>query len=429
MVPLPAVKINYNSFQPLLRMINKTCRLFFIFLMFVTACSYEKTEQEPTSLNLSDSATFASDNNYIYGIIPDTFDLEYGTIRRNSSLSDILLKRGVSSREIDIATRNYNSVFDVRQVRAGANYILFCERNQDAKVKYLVYEHNPVTSYIFCFNDTVFVSEYQKEINRELKYSSGIIKTSLWDAMISENLNAALAIQLSEIFAWTVDFFALQKDDSFKVIYEELSIDDKSIGIRKIYGAEFNRSGNITTAIPFIQDGRESFFDADGQSLRKAFLKAPLQFSRISSRFSLSRMHPVLGIRRPHLGVDYAAPVGTSVHAVGDGRVISARSEGEAGRTVRIQHNSVYSTAYLHLNGYGKGITPGAYIKQGDVIGYVGSSGLSTGPHLDFRFYKNGAPVDPLRVESPPVEPVLEENMSRFEIIKTVITNLLNSIN
>lgn len=242
-------------------------------------------------------------------------------------------------------------------------------------------------------------------------------------------LHPSLAIKLSDIFAWTVDFFGLQKGDNFKVIYEELYIDSKLLGTGKIYGAQFNRSGSSVTAIPFIQDGKETYFDIDGNSLRKAFLKAPLQFSRISSRYSSSRLHPILRIRRPHFGVDYAAPVGTPVHAIGDGKIISAKTENGAGKMVKIQHNSVYATAYLHLSRFGPGISPGVYVKQGDIIGYVGSSGLSTGPHLDFRFYRNGSPVDPLKVEAPPVEPVSDINRDKFEMIKAVVLNLLGTFN
>jgi murein DD-endopeptidase MepM/ murein hydrolase activator NlpD len=233
--------------------------------------------------------------------------------------------------------------------------------------------------------------------------------------------------ELSDIFAWTVDFFGLQKGDSFKVIYEELSIDGRSLGTGKIYGAQFNRQGFTATAIPFIQDGTETYFDYDGNSLRKAFLKAPLQFSRISSRFSSGRMHPILRIRRPHFGVDYAAPVGTPVYSIGDGRIISATSENGSGKMVRIQHNSVYATAYLHLNRFEAGISPGAMVRQGETIGYVGNSGLSTGPHLDFRIYQNGYPVDPLKVDAPAVEPVSELNRAKFEKDRTVVLSLLGT--
>jgi murein DD-endopeptidase MepM/ murein hydrolase activator NlpD len=236
-------------------------------------------------------------------------------------------------------------------------------------------------------------------------------------------------VELSDIYAWTVDFFGLQKGDRFRVIYEERYLDDKPVGIGKIFGAEYKGTEDTIFAIPMIQDGNESFYDSDGNSLRRAFLKAPLRFSRISSRYSSGRMHPILRIVRPHLGVDYAAPEGTPVYSIGDGTVISAGIEGESGRIVRIRHNSVYSTAYLHLSRFGSGIEPGATVKQGDIIGYVGSNGLSTGPHLDFRFYKNGYAVDPLKVEAPPVEPVKDENRQKFEKIKAVTIAILGSIN
>jgi murein DD-endopeptidase MepM/ murein hydrolase activator NlpD len=331
--------------------------------------------------------------------------------------------------EIDQVLTNSKAVFDVRTIQSGNNYFLFCDRDSLAKARYLVYEHNPTTCYVFSFNDSLNITPFRKHITSQIRYSSGTIETSLWDAMMAGSLHPSLAVKLSEIFAWTVDFFGLQKGDSFKVIYEELSIEGKSLGAGKIFGAQFNRSGSSVTAIPFLQDGKETYFDIDGNSLQKAFLKAPLQFSRISSRYSSSRMHPILRIRRAHYGVDYAAPIGTPVHAVGDGRVVSAGTESGSGKVVKIKHNSVYATAYLHLSRFGQGISSGAMVKQGDIIGYVGSSGLSTGPHLDFRFYMNGSPVDPLKVDAPPVEPVLPENTARFEKNKTVILSLLGTFN
>ena len=364
---------------------------------------------------------------FLYGIPSDSFNLISGHIKRNGFLSTILLDYGVTMQEIDMLVKNSSSVFDVRKIKSGNAYTLFCNNDTTGRARYLVYEHDPSTCYIFSFNDSLNITPYYKEITSEIKYASGTIETSLWETMIDGGLHPSLAIQLSEIYAWTVDFFGLQKGDSFKVIYEEMFIDDNSLGTDKIYGAQFTWAGTTISAIPFIQDGKESFYDTEGNSLRKAFLKAPLQFSRISSRFSYNRLHPILRIRRPHFGVDYAAPVGTPVHSIGDGRVISATTDDGSGRMVKIQHNSVYSTAYLHLSRFGAGIYAGAYVKQGDIIGYVGSSGLSTGPHLDFRFYKNGSPVDPLKVEAPPVEPVSEENKERYEKIKTVVLSLLDT--
>lgn len=413
-------------------MMHSRLKFIFLFLCGLMVFSCKTPESRQEILKLADNENISSSHvpeakNLLYGIPVDSFDLVTGHIRRNSLLASILVPHGVSMQEIDLIARNSASVFDIRKMRAGNNYTLLCSRDSTAKAKYMIYEHDPATLYIFSFNDSLNITPYSKSIKSEIKFASGTIETSLWEAMIKDSLHPSVAIGLSEIFAWSVDFFGIQKGDRFKIIYEELSVDGSSLGIGRIYGAQFTWAGKVINAIPFVQDGTESYFDENGNSLRKAFLKAPLQFSRISSRFSSARMHPILRIRRPHYGVDYAAPVGTPVHAIGDGRIIMAGTENGSGKMVRIQHNSVYSTAYLHLSRFASGITPGAYVKQGDIIGYVGSSGLSTGPHLDFRFYRNGSPVDPLQVEAPPVEPVHEENMERFEKSKTVILNLLST--
>jgi murein DD-endopeptidase MepM/ murein hydrolase activator NlpD len=365
----------------------------------------------------------------LFGIPVDSYNISSGRIRPNRFLPDILSKYGISLQEIDILIKNSSGIFNVREIRSGKNFTLLSDKDSTGKVKYFIYEHDPTVSYIFSFNDSLNITPYRKKVNSEIKFASGTIVTSLWDAMMAEGLNPELCIALSDIYAWTIDFFGLQKGDHFKVIYEEKFIGNNSIGIGKIYGSEFDRSGNKIYAIPMIQAEKESFYDSVGNSLRKAFLKAPLKFPRISSGFSSGRMHPILRIVRPHFGVDYAAPIGTPVLSIGDGKVISAGIENESGRIVRIKHNSVYSTAYLHLSSFGKSIYPGALIKQGDIVGYVGSSGLSTGPHLDFRFYKSGYAVDPLKVDAPAVEPVLPENMEKFEKIKTVLLSLLGTFN
>jgi murein DD-endopeptidase MepM/ murein hydrolase activator NlpD len=406
-------------------------KIIIVFALVFQLISCNNSKNTKTEFVTAPSDTTASQQVnspvFMYGIPTDSFDLVSGHIKRNGFLSEILLKHGVSMQEIDQTLKNSRSVFDVRKVRSGNNYILFCDKDSIARARYLIYEHDLTTCFVFSFNDSLNITPFRKEIKSEIKYSSGTIETSLWDAMINGGLHPSLVVELSEVFAWTVDFFGLQKGDNFKVIYEEFFIEGKSLGVGKIYGAQFNRTGSSITAIPFIQDGKESFFDIAGNSLRKAFLKAPLQFSRISSHFSSARMHPILRIVRPHYGVDYAAPVGTPVRAIGDGRITSATNEGGSGRMVRIQHNSVYATAYLHLSRFGEGVSPGVFVKQGDIIGYVGTSGLSTGPHLDFRFYKNGSPVDPLKVDAPPVEPVSEENKGKFEKIKTVVLSLLGT--
>ncbi|HEX2920621.1 MAG TPA: peptidoglycan DD-metalloendopeptidase family protein [Bacteroidales bacterium] len=399
-------------------------------ILFFNSCNIGVDPNHDLAVVPPDSAVAREieTNDLMYGIPSDSFTIVQGKIRKNSFISDILLDGGVPMPEIDQALRNSSSVFDVRKVQPGKNYALFCEK-ETGRTRYMIYEHNPVTTYVFSFTDSLNITAFNKEITTKIIYASGTINTSLWEAVLDQGLNTEIAYYLSEeLFAWTIDFFGLEKGDKFKVVYEQQYIEDKPYKISKVLTAQFTSSGQTYTAIPFIQDGKESYFDIDGSSLHRAFLKAPLTYSRISSKYTTSRMHPVLKIRRPHLGVDYAAPAGTEVHSVGDGRVISVTSDGTNGRMVKIKHNSTYSTAYLHLSRFGSGIKTGAMVKQGQVIGYVGSSGLSTGPHLDFRFYRNGLAIDPLKVVAPPVEPVSEINKSRFEIIREVNLSLLNTL-
>lgn len=362
-----------------------------------------------------------------YGIDTTLYRLSRARIRYNQFLSEILDDYNIDYQDIQQLINNSPDIFDIRKIRSGNRYTLYVRSDSVEKLDYMVYEHDLTNHYIFDFSGDPVIRKVERPSRLELKYASGIIESSLWETMMNNGLHPVLAVELSEIYAWSIDFFGLQKGDSFKVIYEEEYIDTVSNGVNRIITALFEHSGNMFYAIPLIQDGNESYYDIEGNSLRKAFLKAPLRYSRISSRYSHSRLHPILRIRRPHLGVYYAAPVGTPVLAIGDGRVIMRETQSGSGRIVKIRHNSVYTTAYMHLSAFGKDISIGKYVKQGDVIGYVGSSGLSTGPHLDFRFYKNGYPVDPLKVEAPPVEPVSEENTEKFNMIREVMVQLLDS--
>ncbi len=363
----------------------------------------------------------------LYEIPIDSFYIEQHKVKKDQNLAEILKQYNLPEGSLNRVLLNPGKVFDARKMREGNSYTVFLSQDTLYQVQYFVYEQTPVDYILFDFTDSLKITAKHKKVNLVERKVTGKINTSLWNAVIDNHIDPMVAIELSEIYAWTIDFFGLQEGDSFKVVYYEKYVDTTSAGIEKIYAAYFRHDGNDFWAIPFVQDSTVSFYDMEGNSLRKAFLKAPLRFSRISSKFSYSRMHPILKIRRPHFGVDYAAPVGTPVHAIGDGKVIKTSFEKGAGRMVKIKHNSVYSTSYLHLSRYGKGIRTGVYVKQGDIIGYVGSSGLSTGPHLDFRFYKNGSPVDPLKVEAPPVEPVSEGNRVAYDSVKTLVLEKLKS--
>ena len=257
---------------------------------------------------------------------------------------------------------------------------------------------------------------YTKPVTVESRYADVTINTSLWNDMLAADVSPLLILSLSDIYAWTIDFFGLQKGDRFRVLYDEKMCDGEVLAVDTVRYAVFSHGGEDLPMIMYDQrDSGNIWWNDKGESMRKAFLKAPLQYSRISSGFSYARRHPVTRRVQPHTGVDYAAPKGTPVMTIGDGVVTSVKYEGAGGNTVRIRHNSVYSTAYLHLSKYAKGLKAGQRVRQGEVIGYVGSTGRSTGPHLDFRVWKNGTPINPLKMDSPPAEPLREEHRAAFE--------------
>jgi murein DD-endopeptidase MepM/ murein hydrolase activator NlpD len=362
----------------------------------------------------------------LFGLATDSFTIEKGKIGRNQNLGQILAQFNLPDHSLAQLLQYAGKSFDLRKMRVGNPYTVFLSKDSAARLQYLVYEHSPVDYVVFDFNDSVKISVKQKEITTIQKKAEGEIHTSLWDAIKQSSMNPMVALQLSDIYAWTIDFFGLQIGDKFTVVYDELYVDSVSIGLGQIYGASFTHGGRDLLAIPFKQDSSLSYFDGEGNSLRRAFLKAPLHFfSHISSRFSNSRLHPILKIRRPHHGVDYAAPIGTPVYSIGDGRVVSATYQGGEGRMVKVKHNGVYTTTYMHLSRFASGIQAGKFVTQGELIGYVGSTGLSTGPHLDFRVYKNGAPIDPLKMESPSVDPVKPENKTAFNEAKSTTLQIL----
>ncbi len=364
-----------------------------------------------------------------YGMVIDSFYVVKDVVKQGENLSTILYRYNVGAQAVEQLVTKAAGVFDVRKIRAGNKYTVLCSNDSLKKAGYFIYEHSPTRYVVFETGDSLHIHTGEKEVEVRIRSASGTISSSLWNAMAEANASPNVTVALSEIYAWSIDFYAVQPGDGFTVVYEELVVDGEQIGLGNILTARFKHGGKDNFAFRYIQDGDADYFDENGQSLRKAFLKAPLKFSRISSRFSNSRLHPVLRIRRPHHGVDYAAPKGTPVHSVGSGTVLEARYAGGAGRMVKIRHNSTYTTAYLHLSGYGPGIKAGARVSQGQIIGYVGSSGLSTGPHLDFRFYKNGTPVDPLKVESPPALPVKTDYLDDYNRQRLMLVRKLDSIN
>jgi len=364
----------------------------------------------------------------LYGLRPDSFHVEENFVGKNESLSDILSERGVSAQVIDQIAHNSLPTFDARKMKVGNRFTVFYSPDSIRVPRYLVYENNAIDYYVFDLTkDPPKVTAGKNNVISKRKTASGVIRSSLWNAMKENNMSPMMAIQLSEIYAWTIDFFAIQKGDRFKVVYDEDFIGNESIGIGKIYSASFTQAGTEFYAIRFTQSDGDNFFDEKGNSLRKSFLKAPLKFSHISSRFSNARMHPVLRILRPHHGVDYAAAMGTPVSTIGDGIVTQKGYQANGGGNfLKIRHNSIYETSYMHLSKFANGIRQGSRVRQGEVIGFVGMTGLATGPHLDFRVYMAGTPVDPLKVKSTPANPVNPANLAKFLTVKDTVIKELN---
>ena len=365
----------------------------------------------------------------MYGINVDSLAVRQDKVKRNEFLADILLRNGVDYTVIDYIARYTKDTFDVRHIKYGNTYHIFYTTDSISRALYFAYDITPSSYVLYHLTDSVYAVRGKKEVVTRIETTKGNIQTSLWNALVEYQADPNLANELSEIYAWTIDFFGLQKGDSYKALYETFYVDDQYTGLGKVLAASFNHGGEDLFAFYFEQNGKGDYFDTAGNSLQRTFLKAPLRYSRISSGFSNSRMHPVLKIRRPHHGVDYAAPAGTPVHTVGDGVVVKkGYQKNGGGNYIKIKHNGTYSTTYMHLKGFAKGIKVGQHVHQGDLIGFVGSTGLATGPHLDFRFYRNGKAINPLKVESPPSKPIEEGYRTAFDSVVSQYLPLLQSM-
>lgn len=382
----------------------------FTFLMVSCGDGRKNMEEPADETGVSEDSTVNG-----LGFSSDSLSLISGKVKSGQFFSNLLGSLGMSQKEAYELTIACDSVFDVKTLRVGNSYDAYYSSQEDS-LCYLVYHRDKASSIVFDCTPPYGAWIYEKPVTVEQRYADVTINSSLWNDMRAAGVSPLLIISLSDIYAWTIDFFGLQKGDRFRVLYDEKMCDGEVLAVDTVRYAVFSHGGDEMPMIMYNQrDSGNIWWNEKGESMRKAFLKAPLQYSRVSSGFSYARRHPVTRKVQPHTGVDYAAPAGTPVHTIGDGVVTSVKYEGAGGNTVRIRHNSVYSTAYLHLSKYAKGLKAGQRVRQGEVIGYVGSTGRSTGPHLDFRVWKNGTPINPLKMESPPAEPLREENRQAFE--------------
>lgn len=364
-----------------------------------------------------------------YGLPIEDYSVRCDTLRPRQTFAELLMQMGFSAQEVYRLTQCPDSVFNVRRLRPGQVCALFCDKDSAASPRYLVYVENPKDYVIFTLGDSCRATRARNASRWCESEVAGVVNSSLWVAMQESGTSPLLAVEMSHIFGWSVDFFGIQRGDEFRLIYAREFVDETPLENYRILAASFRASDSTVYAIPFVQDGEELFYNADGNSLEGAFLKAPLDYYRISSRFSNSRFHPVLKRYRAHHGVDYAAPVGTPVYAIGSGKVIAkAYQAGGGGNYVKIRHNSVYVTTYMHLSRFAKGLKVGDAVKQKQVIGYVGSTGISTGPHLDFRVHENGKPINPLTIKSQPKKPISEANRAAFSVVADSLLRRLRGI-
>ena len=389
-------------------------RILLLVLLIVVCCSCHRKGGDGYQGEAVDNVAMV-DPTYFYGICIDSMFVEEGQIQQGQYLSTLFASKGISAQVTEHIARNHKDVFDVSKIRTGNRYYFLNTNDTLEQPLFWIYEIDRRNYALFSLTDSLTAWRFQKEMEVRMARTSGVINSSLWNAVIDNGGDANLAVHLSDVYAWTIDFFGIQKGDSFDAVYDRQYIDDQSVGIGEVIFCNFVHCGDTIRAIAYEQDGQLGFYNEKGENLRKAFLKAPLNYRRVSSTFSNSRYHPVLKIYRPHHGVDYAAPAGTPVSSIGDGVVIKKAYEaGGAGYYLKIKHNATYTTSYMHLKGYAQGIAEGVRVKQGQVIGYVGSTGVSTGPHLDFRVFKDGTPIDPLKLESPPADPIKQSDMGQF---------------
>ena len=366
--------------------------------------------------------------NVKWGFALDKFHIFEDELRRGDILGKILIEQGLNSQDIQQLVESTKGVFDIGSMRVGRKYT-FLSAEKGGLPDYMVYEPSPYQYVVFHLKGTPHVEIVQRQVDTKIMASSGVLESSFWQALTDNGLNDELADGMIDALATSVDFYHQKKGDRFKVVYEQHFVEGKEVGTGKIIAAVYEREGKLSHAFQYDNPGEScKYFDFEGHPAKKAFLKSPLKFSRISSHFSLNRLHPILGYTRPHFGTDYAAPHGTPILAIADGVIEEATRRGGNGNFVKIKHDGTYASQYLHMSGFAKGIRPGSHVAQGQTIGYVGSTGLATGPHVCFRFWKNGQQVDHTRLHLPSATPMKGDQLTKFAIERDKMLQLLEGV-
>lgn len=351
---------------------------------------------------------------YKFGFVMDTFQVKKGEVVSGLTMGKLLSENGVSVNDIDRLVANSKGIFNLNSgFRIGKPYTILSDQNS-SQAKHLIFEPNMYEYIVFDLTDEMEVRKEEKPIDTKRMAVHGVIESSLWATLTKNGVSFEAAAKMEDALQWSVDFSHTQKGDAFRMIYDQHFIEGNEVGAGQVYAAVYTREGNDSYAFWFEDGDNKGFFDQEGRPIQSSFLKAPVKFTRISSRYNKRRFHPILKRVRPHLGTDYAAPYGTPIYAVGNGVIAEAAYTKGNGRYIKIKHDDVYQTQYLHMSKFAKGMKRGRQVAQGEVVGYVGSSGLATGPHVCFRFWKNGRQVNHLRENLPQAKPLPEESLQKF---------------
>lgn len=383
----------------------------FLLLSIFISCKQVQADKEVSAVeDIVISNELSTDKQFGFNL--EDYLVVRDTVKRGDSFGELMIKNKVDYPKIAKVSEDYRDTFDVRKIRVGKPYLILKSKDTTEGAQVFIYQNDLINYTVVDFRDSVLAYKDRKQVKYVQKEAAGIIETSLSEAILDQGIDYNVTNDLSEIYAWTIDFFRLQKGDKFKVIYKEKYINDTIYaGAEPIESAYFEHNGTPLYAFAYESDSLKNiidYFDDEANNLRRTFLRAPVKFSRISSRYNLKRKIRYYGYKvRPHRGTDYAAPVGTPIMATADGTVTESTRKGGNGKYVKIRHNGTYSTQYLHMRK--QKVKRGEFVRQGDVIGWVGMTGNTGGPHVCYRFWKNGRQVDPFREKLPAAEPLPEE--------------------
>jgi murein DD-endopeptidase MepM/ murein hydrolase activator NlpD len=404
-----------------------------ILLLILSLCSgyyllqkAENKDQHPAALALMTVSPIVPQ--FHFDPAPPVVNTQTIEIGKNQTFSEVMQTTGIDAATVQDIYSAAKEVYDLRRIQTGQTMTVVSQDATD--FKRLEYSIDPLKTLVVTDQEGALKVELnERTVETSVEEIGGTIQGSLYASLSQLGEKDDLVVDFADIFEWDVDFFTdLQEGDTFRIIYEKKYVEGQTYGYGEILAAELDNKGHLYQAIGYKRNGRMEYFSPDGKAMKKAFLAAPLKFSRISSGFTKSRYHPILKRSRPHYGIDYAAPVGTPVRTIGNGRVISAGWAGGAGKMIKIQHDKEISTIYCHLSRFASGIRPGTNVSQGDVIGYVGATGLATGPHLDFRFLKNGQYINFLSLKSPQAQPLSSAEVRAFQTASAELIKRLGDV-